>query len=376
MRRSWTRTRRVPRLAIPVLAILALGSAATASPLVASAAVASPSSTGRAPVHAPAGARVTWHSLTLRNGWKSAQHLDTTGNPAWAVKGQVVYLSGSLHQARGSSTEFAVLPSAARPSHAMYITNYTLNGSHGHLYAKPDGELFAYGLEASSFFSLAGISFPARSMAQHGLALRNGWNSSQFRWNTGDPSYAVRNGVVYLSGSVHQRVGSSDIFAKLPVAARPSHNLYIIVDTFDATVGVLHIFTDGTMEAYDGSARSFTSLAGVSFPVGLLANTLTLENGWQSSDGTYGTGDPSYATHGGVVYLSGSLNLPSGHDGIFAQLPHSAAPAHYLYMKIYANGGAIGSLEVQPSGELEIFTDNSASELFSSLATISYPLGS
>jgi hypothetical protein len=369
MDRSRTRVRRATLLAAPALLSLALGSAASA------AASASPSAAGRAPVSASASAGVTWHALALKNGWKSAQHLDTTGNPAWAVKGQVVYLSGSLYQPSGSSHEFAVLPAAARPSHAMYITNYTVDGTHGHLYAKPNGQLFAYGADAASFFSLAGISFPARSMAQHRLALLNGWNSSQLRWNTGDPSYALHNGVVYLSGSLHQRVGSSSVFARLPVAARPSHNLYITVDTFDATIGVVYIKPDGTMQAYSGEARSFTSLAGISFPVGPLATTLMLLNGWQSSDPDFSTGDPAYAVVGGVVYLSGSLNLPSGSNGVFAQLPPSARPAHWLYMKIYANNGAVGSLVVQPSGELEIFL-GSSSELFSSLATISYPLGS
>lgn len=216
---------------------------------------------------------------------------------------------------------------------------------------------------------------PARAgVTWHALALKNGWNSSQFRWNTGDPSYAVRNGVVYLSGSLHQRVGGSDVFAVLPAAARPTHDLYITVYTFDGTTGVLFIGTNGGMQAYAGEARSFTSLAGVSFPASTLSGTtLTLLNGWQSSDGVYGTGDPSYVVRNGVVYLSGSLNLPSGSDTIFAHLPHSAAPAHWLYMKIYTNGETIGSLDVRPSGVVEIFI-TSPSVLFSSLATISYPL--
>src|SRR5262245_22896184 len=221
MHRSWTRTRRAAVLAAPVLVSLALGATTEAA--------ASPSRAGRALAGAPARAGVTWHALALKNGWKSSQRQFTTGNPSWAVKGGVVYLSGSLHQPSGFNDQFAVLPLAARPSHALYISVYTLNGSHGTLYIQPHGKMFAYGGSARGFTSLAGVSFPARSMAQHRLALRNGWNSSQFRWNTGDPSYAVRNGVVYLSGSLHQRVGASDRFALLPAAARPARNMYITV---------------------------------------------------------------------------------------------------------------------------------------------------
>jgi hypothetical protein len=354
-------------LAAPVLVSLALG---------ATAASASPSHGGRTPASAPARAGVTWHALGLAHGWKSAQHAYGTGNPSWAVQGGVVYLSGSLRQGAGAFNDvFAVLPSAARPSHALYVSVYTLSGHHANLLIQPSGKMSAYGNSARSFTSLAGVSFPARSLAQHPLALRNGWNSSQFRWNTGDPKYAVRNGVVYLSGSLHQRVGGSEIFAVLPSAARPSHNMYITVYTFNGTTGVLYISTTGSMEAYSGDARSFTSLAGVSFPVGVFITPLVLQNGWQSSDAAYGTGDPLYSVQNGVVYLAGSLNLPSGSNELFGQLPPGARPAHWLYMKVYTNNENVGSLEVRPSGELVIFLD-SESELFSSLATISYPLRS
>lgn len=364
MHRSWTRARRATVLAVPVLVSLALGTAAAASP-------SAPA--GRAPAPGSASAGVTWHPLTLKNGWKSAQSLDDTGNPAWAVKDGVVYLSGSIHQSQGSSPEFAILPTAARPAHTMYITNYTLDGTNGHLYVKPNGQLWAYGASAQGFSSLAGISFPARSTATHPLALRNGWNSSQFRWNTGDPAYTVRNGVVYLSGSLHQRVAGSDIFAKLPAAARPSHNLYITVDTFDATTGILFISSSGNMEAYHGSARSFTSLAGVSFPArSLTAHALTLLGSWQSSQGLNGTGDPAYAVRNGVVYLSGSLQ--NGGSDQFATLPMAVRPHHWLYIKIYANNGAVASMDIAPGGEASVF--GTGSNVFSSLATISYPLGS
>jgi hypothetical protein len=63
--------------------------------------------------------------------------------------------------------------------------------------------------------------------AAHKLALVNGWQSAQFGYNTGDPAYPVSNGVVHLSGSLLQPTGSNQIFAVLPKADRPKHDLYI-----------------------------------------------------------------------------------------------------------------------------------------------------
>jgi hypothetical protein len=54
---------------------------------------------------------------------------------------------------------------------------------------------------AQGFTGLAGISYPAKAMAMSTLPLANGWQSSDSQWGTGDPSYSVSNGMVYLSGS-------------------------------------------------------------------------------------------------------------------------------------------------------------------------------
>ena len=89
------------------------------------------------------------------------------------------------------------------------------------------------------------------------------------------PAWTVRNGVVYLSSSVFQPSGTSEVFAVLPKADRPVHDLYVqvMVKSPDETVyaGTVLIEPDGTMQAYSvapGDARQFTSLAGISFPLG------------------------------------------------------------------------------------------------------------
>jgi len=108
----------------------------------------------------------TWYKLTLINGWKSAQRLYGTGDPAYAVIGGVVYLSGSLHTNSGTSTWFALLPAAARPAYWLFMTDYTLGGTVGSLQAGPSSLIQAYSRPASyarQYTSLAAISYPRTS---------------------------------------------------------------------------------------------------------------------------------------------------------------------------------------------------------------------
>ena len=109
----------------------------------------------------------------------------------------------------------------------------------------------------------------------HKLALDNGWQSGEPTHDTGDPSYWVSGGVVHLSGSVVQPSGTNQIFAVLPKADRPAHDLYIQVMVYtpdnNARAGTVEIDPDGAMWAYStwgNAAQMYTSLAGISFPLG------------------------------------------------------------------------------------------------------------
>jgi hypothetical protein len=103
---------------------------------------------------------------------------------------------------------------------------------------------------------------------------------------------------------------------------------------------------------------------------------LTLEGGWQSEQGTYKSGDPSYcADSDGTVYLSGSLYRPAGDSfSPFAALPSYAAPAHAELMSVYTSNGTPGVLEIDANGWLRAY-DGNASE-FTSLAGVSFPSAS
>jgi hypothetical protein len=322
---------------------------------------------------------VSWHTLSLLSGWQSDQGTYNSGNPSWAVKSGVVYLSGSLHQPIAGFSEFAVLPAAARPAHSLVLPVYTVGGTTGDLYIQPTGQAFIFASgDAQAYTSLAGVSFPAATTAVHTLSLLNGWQTSQSVYSNGDPAYRVAGGVVYLTGSLDQPSGTNDEFAVLPAAARPARTLYLTVYTDAGTTGVLKISPNGVMLAYQGNAQTFTSLAGMSFPAATTAlHTLSLRNGWQSSQSAYGTGNPAYTVTGSVVNLSGSMHQSAGTSTEFAVLPPAARPTHNLWIKTYTYNGAVGALEITPSGVMYAFNSSgNAAQAYTSLAAISYPLGS
>jgi len=216
------------------------------------------------------------------------------------------------------------------------------------------------------------------------LSLQNGWHSEQSAWNSGDPAYCIDSGYVYLSGSLAQSgIDKDSFFAQLPQWAAPASNTHLSVYTYGGTTGAVTIYKNGAMYAWGGKATSFTSLAGISWPIAALGTgqLLTpLQNGWQSADSQWGTGDPSYHINDGVVHLSGSLDQPGTSWWTFSQMPEAARPAHDQFIDVYAYGGAVGVLQVNnsfsngPDGGGEIGAGNgAAADMFTSLAGVTYP---
>jgi hypothetical protein len=324
---------------------------------------------------------VTWNQLSLVNGWQSSQGQYDTGNPAWAVKNGMVYLSGSING--GSTYQFATLPPAARPAHALYLTVYTNNGTNGYLIIYPDGTIEVGSSpfsNAAAYTSLAGVSFPAAATAAATLSLLNGWQSANPAQSTGDPAYTVSGGVVHLSGSLQQPSGTNTEFAVLPKAARPAHVLWITVYTYQGTVGTLEIAPNGNAYAYSANAQAYTSLAGISYPTATVAqHPLALLNGWKSQPNIMaGTGTPSYAVTGGVVYLSGSIYQATGNNREFAVLPVGARPMHTLYLKVFNTYTVVGVVQIDPNGHMTAWDYNAGTQaqLDTSLSALAYPVGS
>jgi hypothetical protein len=204
------------------------------------------------------------NNLNLLNGWKAGN----VSRPTYSLVHGVVYLSGTMHQSSSTNELFARLPASVRPAHVLYITTYTGIYNSGNLQIDPDGAMYSSGADARHFSTLSSISYPLASLRGHKITLKNGWTSSQGTYDTGNPSYTVSRGVVYLSGSVHQPVAGSDLIGILPTDARPFHKLFFSIYTFDGTVGELQITQSGQLwlSSGAGNAEEYASLASISYP--------------------------------------------------------------------------------------------------------------
>ncbi len=326
----------------------------------------------------PAG--VTFHPLTLINSWVSSQSQYDTGDPAAGLSNGVVYLAGSLHQPSPGGSEFAILPKAYRPAHRLVFPIYTLDGSEGTLYIDTQGGMWLYGASIGGYSSLAGVAFPLTPPSQK-LKLINGWKSGQpVLDGTGDPSVSLSHGVVYLSGSLRQPSGTSTTFATLPKAYRPSHWLYLpVYSTSGTSAGQqasLGIGPQGQLTLTGSpAAKVFTDLGGAEYPLTLTQTKLTLLNGWHSAQAKWGTGDPAASVSNGVAYLSGSVLLPAGSNGVAATLPATARPSHWLYLPVITGHGVAGSVDISPAGTVQIYL-STASRKLTAFSGIHYPLGS
>jgi hypothetical protein len=105
---------------------------------------------------------LSWHPLTLSNGWQSFPSTSHYGAPAWAVSAGIVYLRGLAHG--GAGADFATLPRRARPAHILWITYVTSGPTTSGLRVEPNGLISLFGPgDAVTLSSLDGVSFPIKA---------------------------------------------------------------------------------------------------------------------------------------------------------------------------------------------------------------------
>ena len=160
-----------PAIVISLLAVaLSFGGGAYASTHGGSNYPPVPVHSSPAAAHAAVATGVSWTSISLINGWATENGVYGTGNPKVSIQNGIVYLSGSLAQSTPGNAEFAILPSAFRPTHNLYITVYTNGDTTGTLFISHGGVMEAYsgtscgsGDTAQCFTSLATVSYPINS---------------------------------------------------------------------------------------------------------------------------------------------------------------------------------------------------------------------
>lgn len=115
----------------------------------------------------------------------------------------------------------------------------------------------------------AGQLAPA-TIGWHRLKLLSGW-TPLYAPDYGYPSYAVSNGVLYLSGILSAAKSDDPEIAVLPKGARPTHYLWLTYTNFGGdNIGEMEIQADGDVFVYGTTTRTNPvdpSLAAISFPL-------------------------------------------------------------------------------------------------------------
>jgi hypothetical protein len=121
------------------------------------------------------------------------------------------------------------------------------------------------------FVALGGSGYAATSRSQSitplhytNATLINGWNYGGFA--TFHAGYAKDpNGVVHLRGSLVNGASNNAAFI-LPVADRPSANLYFTIYTFNGlSQGSVKVETNGFVTPFGAKVSNYSSLDGLTF---------------------------------------------------------------------------------------------------------------
>ena len=218
-------------------------------------------------------------ALNLLN-WSGSAGFGSRG-PAWYQDSSgVVHLQGAVkvvNETGPNAPLIGTLPRAARPAQFVLLLAHSFDGTYASLEISPSGQITAIPSAAPavtdfSFVSLEGLTYrPTGDGTPIAMNTVN-WNGSVA--GTFTPAwYTDRYGIVHLQGAVTQTSTSgsgANTIGTLPPAARPSHDVYTIVHTFNGTYADLVIQTSGAIDLINPRPPmvgdySFVSLESISY---------------------------------------------------------------------------------------------------------------
>lgn len=206
--------------------------------------------------------------LSLDWDYQSANSQYGTGDPSYLVSDGAVHLAGSATSTDPSSF-LADIPPGIAPDHCVETPVYTFGGTVESLVVEEYDSYLAYDANidySAQFTSLAGVDYPLPGSAWQPLQLKDGWTQGQQDCQAGAPSYYVNDHIVYLSGAVSHTQSGSGPVATLPLAARPSHYLFLTVSAGQKPYADVSISPNGDITVFGGSSQPvLTSLSGISF---------------------------------------------------------------------------------------------------------------
>jgi hypothetical protein len=292
--------------------------------------------------------------LTLQNGWTdspfSTRHVEVQNI------GGIVVLQGAI-ATTGTNPVAFTLPAAFRPTTDVYVKVDLCGAANGRLFIHTDGVVTVQAQTAFSsaqcFTSLEGASFALDATGTTALTLKNGWTNAPF--STRNAAGKNIGGVVHLEGAIATS-GTNPIAFTLPVAWRPTTDVYVPVDLCNANNGRLFIHTDGVVtvqaESAFSDAQCFTSLEGVSFAVNATGYTaLTLQGGWTNAP--FATRNAAVASISGVVHLEGAI-ATTGTNQLAFTLPATMRPTTDVYVAVDLCNATNGRLHVHTNGQVTV----------------------
>ena len=195
----------------------------------------------------------------LRNGAVTTAKLHPGAVTASRINPAGLIVPGAQHASSAdSATNAAHATSADSASHA------TTAGTAGH----------ATTADSATNAATAGLATAVPPLTFTPLSLQNGWTGGPFSTRTPAVARDVE-GIVHLEGALAQAGTFNGAAFVLPAAERPGADAYLQVDMCNATSGRIYInASSGQVDievggaTTTGDAQCFTSLEGVTFPVG------------------------------------------------------------------------------------------------------------
>jgi hypothetical protein len=312
--------------------------------------------------------------LKLINGWTTS--IFGTSNPTVEEDSGIVQFRGAISTS-GTNPEPFILPTQFWPETTVYVPIDLGPINTGRLEIQPNGvvtvqpESGTAFSSAQSLTSLDGASFAKSATGFHALTLRGGWTNAPF--STRNAAVKSIAGIVHFEGAIATAGTNAEPFV-LPVAFRPTADVYVPVDLCDATNGRLFIQTTGAVTVEAGTfsnAQCFTSLEGVWFVQGTGSTPLTLINGW--TDAPFATGNAGALNAYGVVYFQGAI--ASGTTSQPFVLPVAFRPITNIYVPIDLCDATNGRLVIGTNGDVFVQAENgtfSNAQCFTSLDGVSF----
>jgi hypothetical protein len=187
------------------------------------------------------------------------------------------------------------------------------------------------------------------------LKLINGWYTSPY--DSATPAVADIAGIVHFRGAISTSDSSTnDVAFILPAGMRPAKYLNVPVDMCGATSGELNIAPNGVTQVIswglNTAATCFTSLDGASFVLKTAGYTpLKLGSGWVNAANSGRTAVAGMAS--GIVHFAGEIQATGTNPVVFT-LPVKFWPRRNVYIPVSNCTGAIGRLDIQPSGKVTV----------------------